>query len=141
MLVLARGTTAAIVFAVLALAGAGAMPAPAEGAPDQFEERWGDLDCSGEIQVRDALSVLKHVAGRYILIPEGICWDKRFGIFPDTLLRIEGGAQVQWADVDCSGEITAVDALLLLREVVRLPAKVFAGCPQVGAITTLSFAQ
>jgi hypothetical protein len=62
-------------------------------------------------------------------------------MFPDTLLQIEGGPQVQWADVDCSGKISAVDALRILRFVVGLGNPVSAGCPEIGALTTLSFVQ
>lgn len=59
-------------------------------------------------------------------------------MFPDTLLQIEGGPQVQWADVDCNGTISSVDALWILRHVVGLGVPSFAGCPEIGAMTALS---
>ncbi len=141
MCVRALVITAAIAIGILGLAGVGAMPGSAGAGQDQFEERWGDLNCSGAVQSAEALYPLEHVAGGYLVIPEGICWDTRMGMFPETMLQVEGGPQVQWADVDCSGEITAVDALRILRYVVGLGNVVPAGCPEIGAITTLSFVQ
>ncbi len=135
MLVLARGITAAIVVAVLALAGVGARPGPAQAEPFQFKERWGDPNCSGTVQSLDALIVLHHVAGSLVLIPEGVC--EYAMLFPDTIVQVEGGPQVQWADVDCGGGIAAVDALWVLRYVVGLGNAVAAGCPEAGALTTL----
>ncbi|HET9476150.1 MAG TPA: hypothetical protein VFP63_01540 [Dehalococcoidia bacterium] len=135
---LRRFTVGALVFAVLVLGGGTVDRADAAGEP--FQELWGDLNCSGEVQSVDALYPLRYVAGIDVYIPEGIC-DTRLGMFPDTVLQIEGGPQVQWADVDCSGEITAVDALRILRFVAGLPNAVPEGCPAIGELTTLSFAQ
>lgn len=136
-----RGVTAAVTLGVFALTGAGAMPGRADAAGEAFQERWGDLNCSGEVQAIDALYPLRHVAGLIVFIPEGICPDDVLNLFPDTLLQIEGGPQVQWADVDCSDRISAVDALRILRSVAGLPNPVAEGCPEIGALTTLSFVQ
>ena len=141
MLVLARTVTAAIAIGILGLAGSGAMTGDADAGPEQFQERWGDLQCSGQVGSVDAVYPLGHVAGLQILIPEGMCSNKRMGMFPDTLLQIEGGAQVQWADVDCNGKISSVDALWILRHVAGLGVPSFAGCPEIGAMTTLSHVQ
>ncbi len=142
MLVLARRTVpAAIVIGILGLAGTGAMPGSGDATSDQFEERWGDLNCQGTVDPVDALYPLRFVAGYNVYIPEGICWDTQMGMLPDTVLQIEGGPQVQWADVDCNGKITAVDALWILRYVVGLGVPEFAGCPEIGAMTTLSHVQ
>jgi hypothetical protein len=141
MLALARTVTAAITIGILGLAGSGAMPGTAGAGQEQFEERWGDLNCTGEIQSLEALQTLAHVAGLHVVVPEGMCSNKRMGMFPETLLQIEGGPQVQWADVDCNGKISAVDALRILRFVVGLGNPVSAGCPEIGALTTLSFVQ
>jgi hypothetical protein len=40
--------------------------------------------------------------------------------------------------VDCNGKISSVDALWILRYVVGLGVPGFAGCPEIGAMTTLS---
>ncbi len=136
MLVLARTATAAIGIGILSFAGVGAMPGPADADPIQFEERWGDLNCTGEVQSVDAQYPLRHVAGFNVYIPEGICPEAM--LFPESLLQIEDGPQVQWADVDCNGEISSVDALWILRYVVSLGVPSFAGCPEIGALTTLS---
>ena len=138
MLVFVRTATAAIVFGMLAFAGSGAMPGSADADPIPFEERWGDLNCTGEVQSVDARYPLGHVAGFEVFIPEGICWDTHMGMFPESLLQIEGGPQVQWADVDCNGTISSVDALWILRYVVGLGVPSFSGCPEIGAMTTLS---
>lgn len=141
MSVLVRGILAATMFAVVVLAGASAMPDRADAAGEPFQELWGDLNCSGEVQAIDALYPLHYVAGHVYYIPEGICWDTQMGMFPDTLLQIEGGPQAQWADVDCSGKITAVDALRVLRFVAGLPNTVPEECPEIGPLTTLSFVE
>ena len=133
--------TAAIAIGVLALGGAGARPGPAVAGTDQFQERWGDLNCSGEVQAVDAWHPLRHVVGGWAYIAEGICWPKYIDMFPDTILQVEGGPQVQWADVDCNGKISAVDVLLILRYVVGLDVRSFEGCPKIGAMTTLTHVQ
>jgi hypothetical protein len=127
--------TAAIAVGMVALSG-GARPEPTDAGSNQFQERWGDLNCSGEIQSVDARYPLMYIVGGFVYIPEGICEDAM--LFQETIVQIEGGPQVQWADVDCSGEITSIDALWLLREVAGFPAKDFPGCPVIGAMTTLS---
>jgi len=81
---------------------------------------------------------LRHVAGLNLYIGDGICGPERVDMFPESLLQIEGGPQVQWADADCNGKISSVDALWLLRYVVGLGVPEFAGCPEIGAMTTLS---
>jgi hypothetical protein len=141
MMVHARTITAAIAIGILGLAGTGAMPGSSAATSVQFEERWGDLNCNGEVESVEAMDVLKHVTGARFAIPEGMCQNSPLAVFPETMLRIEGGTQVQWADADCDGKISSVDALWLLREVAGLPRKAFAGCPEIGAMTTLSHVQ
>lgn len=141
MLVLTRTVTAAIAIGILGFAGTGAMPGATVAEPFTFEARWGDLDCGGEIESVEALDPLRHVIGLYFMIPEGMCQDSPLAVFPETLLRIEGGPQVQWADVDCSGKISSVDALWILRYVVGLGVPDFADCPEIGVMTTLSHVQ
>ena len=141
MLEFVRATTAAIVFGVLAFAGSSAMPGSSEASGNQFQLDWGDLNCSDEVQSVDAVYPLRHVAGLNVYIANGICDPRRVDMFPESLLQIEDGPQVQWADVDCSGKITAVDALRVLRHVAGLPNTVAAGCPEIGALTSLSFVQ
>lgn len=136
MMVHARTITAAIAIGILGLAGTGAMPGSSAASDAQFEERWGDLDCNGAVGSNDARLVLMSVTGGFIYFPEGICEDAF--LFQETLVQIEGGSQVQWADVDCNGKISAVDALWILRYVVGMGVPEFAGCPEIGAMTTLS---
>lgn len=141
MLVLARTVTAAIAIGILGLAGSGAMTGHTDATSDQFEERWGDLNCDGAVQSSEAIFPLQVVAGGFGYVAVGICWPDRIDVFPETLLQIEGGPQVQWSDVDCNGKISSVDALWLLRFVVGLGVPEFAGCPEIGQLTTLSHVQ
>ena len=141
MLVYARTVTAAVVFGIVAFAGSGAMLGAADVWQEPFELRWGDLNCSGEVQSVDAVYPLHVVVGGFGYIANGICDPERIDMFPETLLQVESGRKVRWADVDCSGKISSVDALWLLRHVAGLPAKHFEECPEVGAMTTLSHVQ
>lgn len=135
---LGRFTVGALVFAVLVLGGGTVDRADAAGEP--FQALWGDLNRNGEVQSNDALYPLRHVASLTVFIPEDIC-DTQMGVFPDMLLQIQNGPQAQWADVDCSGKITAVDALRILRFVAGLPNAVPEGFPEIGELTTLSSVQ
>jgi hypothetical protein len=133
--------TAALLALVIALA-VHSTPRGSSAGPPVFEHLWGDQNCNGEIQSPDALLSLYYVlfAGHLGYIPEGVCWPEVMGIFADTMLQVEGGPQVQWSDLDCSGEISPVDALLVLRYVAGMEALAFPGCPEVGALVRLSFA-
>ena len=138
MMVHARTVTAAITIGILGLAGSGAMPGSSAASDNQFQLQWGDLNCSGAVQSADAIFPLHVVVGGWGYIANGICTPERIDMFPETLLRIDGGPQVRWADADCNGKISSVDALWLLRYVVGLGVPEFAGCPEIGAMTTLS---
>jgi hypothetical protein len=70
---------------------------------------FGDADCNGSVDSRDALWVIRGVAR---LLPEG------------------GGSDV---DVDCDADSDAVDALKILRYLAGLPVTQNQPCPEIGA--------
>ena len=77
-------------------------------ANESSAANYGDLDCDDDIDVVDALLILRRVA---------------------SLVAASGCGT---SDVDCSGVTDAVDALALLREMARLsPLPVPDGCPGV----------
>jgi hypothetical protein len=41
-----------------------------------------------------------------------------------------------WGDVDCSGSVTSVDALMVLRFVAELPVSQTEPCPDIGSPTS-----
>lgn len=71
----------------------------------------GDVDCDGDVDAVDALTVLRSIADLPINLPAGCA--------------LAG-------DMDCDGDVDAVDALLILRFVAGLPISLPDGCPQIG---------
>jgi hypothetical protein len=104
--------------------GTGVTKIPNTGLTDasvswQAIPRAGDLNCDGEVNVVDALMVLRHVAGLPFTVPD--CLEP--GSQQGNGLR---------GDLNCDGEVNAVDALILLRYVVGLPFNLPLDCPEIG---------
>jgi Tol biopolymer transport system component len=104
--------------------GTGATRIPNTGLTDysvswQAIPRAGDLNCDGEVNVVDALMVLRNVAGLPFTVPG--CLEP--GSQQGNGLR---------GDLNCDGEVNAVDALILLRYVAGLPVNLSLDCPDIG---------
>jgi hypothetical protein len=81
---------------------------------------WGDGNCDGSIDGKDALNEVAVAAGIAAIVDE--CPD--FG----TSVLIGGITRV-WGDWNCSGAIDAGDAIVNLREFAGLPGQPVANCP------------
>jgi hypothetical protein len=106
--------------------GTGVTKIPNTGLTDYVVSSWqaipraGDLNCDGEVNVVDALMVLRHVAGLPFTVPDCPAPGSQQG---NGLLR---------GDLNCDGEANAVDALILLRYVAGLPFNLPLDCPEIG---------
>ena len=49
------------------------------------------------------------------------------------VVKVVGSSPHPWGDVDCSGEVTPVDSLKLLRFDAGLGVNAAVGCPSIGA--------
>lgn len=87
---------------------------------------WGDADCTTAVNAIDALKTLQAVAAipyaqdqpcPSIGVPLGIA--------------IAGDNGHPWGDVDCDGDLDAVDALQILRSVAALPTSQQPNCPMI----------
>ncbi len=65
----------------------------------------------------------------------------------DGRISVQGGAptpapdgerEVAWGDVDCDGDVDAVDALKILRKVANLSVSQEPDCPPMGSTVTVS---
>jgi hypothetical protein len=81
---------------------------PTPSGPDG-EGLQGDIDCNRMIDARDALAVLRAIAG----MPAAGC--------------------ATTADVDCDGEAGILDALTILRYVAQIRSVEDGSCPKVGS--------
>ncbi|MEO8458105.1 MAG: putative metal-binding motif-containing protein [Chloroflexota bacterium] len=90
---------------------------------------WGDLDCSNEVTVDDAVLVLRHYAGLTADTVDCPALDAQVGILVVT--------PQQWGDIDCSGDITPADTLKLLFFVTNLDVAQSEGCPAVASPVTV----
>lgn len=79
----------------------------------------GDVDCSGGVNLNDAMKLLRYVAALSVGQTEPC---------PDI------GSPVAsiFGDIDCDDDIDSVDALAILRLVAGLPAELPPGCPPIG---------
>jgi len=101
----------------------------AEGAPTPtpvpIPATWADGNCSGAVDLSDALATMRHGAG-LDMIAAG-CPEM------GSTVQVIGGSQHTWGDIDCSGEVNAIDALKILRFDAGLPSSPQANCPEMGA--------
>ncbi len=70
----------------------------------------GDVNCSGGVDINDALLILRSVAG----------------------LPVSADCLQQNGDVDCNGTVDSADALQILRHLAGKPVTLPAGCPPLG---------
>ena len=94
------------------------------------ERRWGDGDCSGEVNPIDSLKVLRSDAGLPV---------SQTGDCPviGSNVTVDGTARL-WNDVDCSGAVNPVDSLKTLRHDAGLSVSQAEGCPGVATSVTVS---
>ncbi len=81
----------------------------------------GDVDCSGAVNTRDSLGILRHSAALPPLSQEEPCTD--VGVASETGV---------FGDVNCNGSVNSVDALMVMRHVAGLPVTLPPGCPPAG---------
>lgn len=77
----------------------------------------GDVDCSGGVDINDALLILRSVAG----------------------LPIAAGCLTQNGDVDCSGTVDSADALQIMRHLSGKPLTLPPGCQPLAESGQTSF--
>ena len=98
---------------------------------------WGDWDCSGSIDIGDAVIDARKVVGLPFVAPAGC------PTVGSTLsVTLAGHTQNRvWGDADCSGGATPIDiadAINIERAIVHLPITVFdSSCPGLGESVTI----
>lgn len=104
-------------------------PIMIEPTPSGQQVTWGDDDCDGDADAVDALKNLQHIAA--------IPFQQNDPCFPlgdpVSVTQIAGFGEILWGDVDCDGDVDAVDALQILRFVAGLQPNQQAGCPPIGS--------
>ncbi len=86
----------------------------------------GDVDCNGNVDAVDALKVLRNLVALPISQTDP-CLE-----FGDDLATLwEDVLPALWADVDCDGDIDAVDAPKIQRHVVLLPVSQTEPCADI----------
>lgn len=102
-------------------------PSPAPTLPAGQGGLWADNDCDDDNDAVDALISLQNNAG----IPYN-----QHEPCPDLgmpVLAVPAGEPNHiWGDLDCDGDVDAVDALKQLQSVAALPFSQEPGCPEVG---------
>jgi len=94
---------------------------------------WGDDDCDGDADAVDALKTLQHVAA----LPFGQS-DPCFPLGETVSVTPAGSIDRRWSDVDCDGDVDAVDALGILRDIAAFPVNQEPGCPLIGSEVTVA---
>jgi hypothetical protein len=89
---------------------------------------WGDLDCSGAMNIGDAVKLARYLLGLSVDKPDSCP-------IIDRPVAAEGSEQT-WGDVDCDGKLSISDALKIARALMGLPVSQAEGCPQIGGIVT-----
>ena len=88
---------------------------------------WGDDDCNGAVAAVDALKDLQEVAG----IPYSQT-DPCFPLGDSVGVTVAGTDQILWGDVDCDGDVDAVDAFAILSHIVAFAVNQVQPCPAIG---------
>ena len=91
--------------------------------PDAF---WGDDDCDLDVDAVDALKDLQEVAALPYVVEPGC---PPLGS-QETVMPVGFGVRT-WGDVDCDGDLDAVDALQILRHVAGLEPNQQPDCPGI----------
>ena len=103
-------------------------PTPTSTPPAPADALWGDNDCDIDADAVDALKGLQKVAAIEFTQNEP-CPD----LGSDQQIKPAGFGVKTWGDVDCDGDIDAVDALGILRFVVAfVPLAQTPPCPAIG---------
>ncbi|MEX0682185.1 MAG: hypothetical protein WD904_01330 [Dehalococcoidia bacterium] len=100
-----------------------------------LSDLWGDVDCSDEVNPIDSLKELRTDAGLPATqVPFCPAWNAlvRFLLSLNSDIGVQGGLEVPWGDVDCSGLLSPVDSLKILREDAGLNVDQPNGCPPLG---------
>jgi V8-like Glu-specific endopeptidase len=84
---------------------------------------WGDGDCSGDVNLGDAIKTAQVLVGLGYSRPEG-CPEMGSSVSIDSSNRL-------WGDIDCSGALNLGDAIGLARWLVSLPVNSGNGCPSI----------
>ena len=93
---------------------------------------WGDVLCFGGLGIGAPLHLLNYLAGLPNPdAPEG-CPEIGDHIGVAGLSPASGG--LLWGDVDCDGEITIDDVILILMQIAGLDYEVPDGCPRIGMV-------
>lgn len=88
---------------------------------------WGDNDCSRMLDGGDALRILRRLIGGPPDPPACFEMGQRLSLKPS-------GVEVMWADIDCNGDITILDAHKTLLVSAGLPIEQGPGCLTPGAV-------
>jgi dipeptidyl aminopeptidase/acylaminoacyl peptidase len=91
---------------------------------------WGDVDCSGEVDVFDALFWLRDNAG---FVPVGSNCPAI-----NSPLETQSFGELLWGELNCSGGIETEDVMLLLRDTAGLPPANLQDCPALRIEITLA---
>ena len=115
---------------------------PAEGTV--VDVPWGDDNCSGEPNPIDSLLTLLTDAGELLPNPPADCPRMNdvvmvFATSGDDRGIAAGGSAEVWGDVDCSGSITPVDSLKILRFDAGFTVAQPLGCPAIGDVVTVEY--
>lgn len=101
-------------------------PPPTPTPVPQPDALWGDDDCDFSVDAVDALKNLQEIAALpYEVEPGCPALESQQTVAP------AGFGELMWGDVDCDGDLDAVDALQILRHVAALPVDQEPGCPDV----------
>jgi len=110
-----------------------ATPSPTTTPTPTANALWGDNDCDIDADAVDGLKGLQHIAAIGFTQNEP-CPD----LGSDQEITTAGFGLKTWGDVDCDGDVDAVDALNILRFVAALPSlETGPDCPDVGAAIIL----
>ena len=108
-------------------------PVPTATPPAEGNAIWGDDDCDGDVDAVDALKDLQEIAAIPYLQTDP-CFD-----LGDTFDVTPAGATERiWGDVDCDGDVDAVDALAILRDIAAFSVNQQQPCPEIGADVLVS---
>jgi len=91
---------------------------------------WGDIDCSGEINLADAIGI----ARKLVQLPV----NQASGCPPLGDTASVNDTPRLWGDNDCGGQLSLGDSIGIARFLVGLPINQSTGCPQIGTAVTVS---
>ncbi len=122
----AGGWPNAVLYAFRCADGICAVPTP---TPQPFKK--GDVNCNGEVDSVDALVMLLGTAG--LPFSQGPGCPALGASSASAGQAYAQAAAGVFGDVDCSGAVDSVDALLILRFAAHLAVNLPPGCPAIGA--------